>query len=325
MGNWDRSARGAFTLVEVLVVISIIGVLLGLLLPAAMRVREAANQTTCRNNLHNIGIALLTYDDTKGHLPPAYEFDEYFPERLVVGEMQEYEYGEASKWEPMITAPGWGWGAFLLPYIEQSAMADQFNWKKPIEHKYNEHIRKFVCKTYVCPSDRNTGIFLVLSQLNKPIGEFATNSYASCYGTGGSIGELPAKGDGLFYRNSKHKISKIPDGASTTLAIGERGASLCQATWLGAISEATVRSHPTAPIFHAAVEEPSTAVMARTGWYPLNSHYTEVYDFFSPHPATGNFVFADGAVRSISFTTKVAVWKALATRDGGEALGGAEY
>ncbi len=65
--------------------------------------------------------------------------------------------------------------------------------------------------------------------------------------------------------------------------------------------------------------------MARTGWYPLNSHYTEVYDFFSPHVVMGNFLFADGSVKSISTNTKLPVWKALATRDGGEALGGVEF
>lgn len=74
----------------------------------------------------------------------------------------------------------------------------------------------------------------------------------------------------------------------------------------------------------AAVEEPATAVMARTGWYPLNSHYTEVYDFYSPHHGLGLFLFADGSVRSMSVNTKTEVWKAIGTRAKGEAISGSD-
>jgi prepilin-type N-terminal cleavage/methylation domain-containing protein len=317
--------RTGMTLVEVLVVIAIIGVLLGLMLPAAMLVRESANQSTCRNHLRQIGLALHTRNSDVGCLPPAYTFDPRQGERLVVGEMEEYDYSIANDWEPMLTNPGWGWATYLLPYLEQGAVFQEINWNKSIEHFTNREVRKRIIKSYVCPSDVNTGVFTVYNQLHERLGECATNSYAACYGTGGSIGELPDKGDGLFFRNSRFRLEEIPDGASFTLAIGERGAKLCKASWIGSYSQGTVRTDPNAPIFIQAIEEPSTAVMARTGWYPLNSHYTEVYDFFTPHPGPGLFLFADGAVVGIRRDMKLEVWKAIATRAGSEAIGGAEF
>ncbi len=316
--------RRGFSLIELLVVIAIIAILIGLLLPAVQRVREAANQTACRNNLHQMGIALLSYNDKVGHFPPAYLFDETRLDRREIGEEEEYLYAEASTWEPMLTFPGWGWATFLLSHLEQGSLAGQVDLKRAIEHPVNMELRKRLVKSFVCPTDVNVGVFMMKSQLNKPLGEFATNSYAACYGTGGSIGELPAKGDGIFYRNSKTHISQISDGTSNTIAIGERGSILCQAPWIGAVSEGTTRVHPNAPVYVAAVEEPATAVMARTGWYPLNSHYTEVYDFFSPHHGLGLFLFADGSVRSMSVNTKTEVWKAIGTRAKGEAISGSD-
>ena len=315
-----KKQRRGFSLVELLVVIAIIAVLIGLLLPAVQRVRESANQTTCRNNLHQMGLALLSYHDKVGHFPPAYLFDETHPDRLVVGEINEWTYHNASSWEPMLTFPGWGWASYLLPHMELGSLADQIDLKKAVENPINKDLRERVIKWYVCPSDVNTGVFMVKSQLNKPLAQFATNSYAACYGTGGSIGELPAKGDGIFFRNSKTAISEITDGSSTTIAIGERGSILCQASWIGAVSEGTVRVEPTAPVYVRAVEEPATAVMARTGWHQLNGHYSEVYDFFSPHAGLGMFLFADGSVRSMGVNTSLDVWKALGSRAGGEAI-----
>jgi prepilin-type N-terminal cleavage/methylation domain-containing protein len=327
----SRIRRTGFTLVELLVVIAIIAVLIALLLPAAHRVREAAAQTACRNNLRQIGLALHAFHDNTGHLPPAYVFDESRPDRLFMGGENEAAMDDPTipegplEWQPMMTWPGWGWAAHILPNLEQTALRQQAHWNQAVEHWTNADVRTKPVKTYICPSDVNTGTFTVLTQFNMPRGDFATNSYAVCFGTGGLIGERPDKGNGIFYRNSRTRLTEIPDGTATTLAAGERGSVFCQAPWAGAVSEGTLRTHANAPVYIVGIEEPSTMVMARTGTNPLNSDYSEVYDFYSPHMTVGHFLFADASVRTLGPATSLTVWKALGTRAGGETLPGGDY
>src|ERR1700737_1514161 len=105
-----RKTRPGFTLIELLVVIAIIAILIGLLLPAVQKVREAAARLQCTNNLKQIGLGLHNYHDANRSFPPGY---------LASG---PYSDGFTD------TAPGWGWAAFLLPYIEQDNLHRQINF-----------------------------------------------------------------------------------------------------------------------------------------------------------------------------------------------------
>jgi prepilin-type N-terminal cleavage/methylation domain-containing protein len=311
--------RSGFTLVELLVVIAIIAILIGLLLPAVQRVREAAAQTGCRNNLKQIGLALHNYHNTKEHLPPAYQYTERSKIKAspINPSISDRPLPQA-KWPFIFTAPGWGWAAHLLPFVEQDALGRQIHWELPVEASDNDVARTTIVRLFSCPSDNGTGIFTVWSQLNNPLGQAATNSYAACFGTGNGIGEHPETGNGVFYRNSAVKMTDILDGASATLAVGERASELCPAPWAGCMTNATIRTGPNVPVYLAAIEEAPTLVMARAGRHFLNADYSEPYDFYSPHPALGMFLFMDGSVRAMSFTTPLAVWSAIATRAGGE-------
>ncbi|HEV3202893.1 MAG TPA: DUF1559 domain-containing protein, partial [Gemmataceae bacterium] len=107
--------RTAFTLIELLVVIAIIGALIALLLPAVQKVRDAANRAKCVNNLKQIGLGCHHYHESFTSLPPGY--------------LASMPYLDGAT----DTAPGWGWGTFLLPYIEQENLFRSIRLNLPIE------------------------------------------------------------------------------------------------------------------------------------------------------------------------------------------------
>jgi prepilin-type N-terminal cleavage/methylation domain-containing protein/prepilin-type processing-associated H-X9-DG protein len=194
MSVLSRRRPSGFTLIELLVVMAIIAVLIGLLLPAVQKVREAASRTRCANNLKQLGLGLHNYNYTLGVFPPGYR-----AKGLGVG---------------------WGWGAYLLPFVEQRAMYDALGvTSKPFGDGVSlappTALTQTVLSVFVCPSD--TG-----PDLNPLKRNHAKSNYR---GIGGPT--LPANFivdydyGGVLYQNSKVRVADIRDGTSNTLAVGE--------------------------------------------------------------------------------------------------------
>jgi prepilin-type N-terminal cleavage/methylation domain-containing protein len=211
-----RKAAKGFTLVELLVVIAIIAVLIGLLLPAVQRVREAANRLQCQNNLKQLGLGLHNYHGTYERFPPAYQ---------AVG-----------------LNSGPGWGTFILPYIEQEALGQQVPKGSPFwggsravstaADGGQTSLRMFRCPSGAGPI------------LNAGQGDFAVSNYRATCGTLTTT-IYPAEKDlgGVMYQNSRVRITDVIDGTSNTTMVGEgkygvprrvsTGNALSSAIWCG--------------------------------------------------------------------------------------------
>jgi prepilin-type N-terminal cleavage/methylation domain-containing protein len=316
--------RKGFTLVELLVVIAIIAVLIGLLLPAVQRVREASNQTQCQNNLKQIGLALHNYSNTEGCFPAGY-LRAPNPSGAV-GPAPPPVFDRPPPWALEDQTPGWGWAALLLPYLEQDGLARSIDYKLPVESPTNRAARLVPLRVYTCPSDYHTGVFTVNDYYyGNKLADAATNSYVACYGQGGTLGVLPEEGNGIFYRNSRTRVTDVTDGTSNTVAIGERPALFVQAPWAGVMSGGAAAITPDAPVNWNRIDPAPTMALARASWRQLNDPWSEPSDFFSPHPGVVLFVFADGAVHPLKKGLDPDIFGALATRNGGEPISGDSY
>jgi len=221
--------RNAFTLIELLVVIAIIGVLVGLLLPAVQKARAAAARTECQNNLMQIGLALHGYHDAKGGFPPGYSAG------------GPYIDGATD------TSPGWGWAAFILPYLEQDNVYRPLNFNQPVQ---NSPTIQTMLQVFLCPSDLTPqGAFPVPDGFGNTVCLAAPTSYAACCGSDAADTTAPT-GNGVFYRNSRIRIADIRDGTSGTILVGERAWANASGAWAGAIPGGVImrgQSNPCQP------------------------------------------------------------------------------
>jgi prepilin-type N-terminal cleavage/methylation domain-containing protein/prepilin-type processing-associated H-X9-DG protein len=319
--------RGAFTLIELLVVIAIIAILIGLLLPAVQKVREAAARLRCKNNLKQIGLAMHNYHGAMDRFPPGYLATNPGP-------------GFADD-----RGPGWGWGTLLLPYLEQDALYKQIQLAKDIADPVNKAQRMTSLSVFLCPSDPGDLLFTVDSlddaePYQNPLRDSAGNpvqvAHGNYVGVFGQPEVTPDPGyldksdparsidhQGMLYRNSKVRIADVADGTSNTLFVGERSTNLAYATWAGAVTGSQVPAKIPDP-FGFGPEGAPILCLGHTGDdsdvppHTPNSVVAHVDDFWSFHTQGANFLMVDGSVRTINDSINPVVWWALGTRAGGE-------
>lgn len=302
-----QPARTAFTLIELLVVIAVIAILVALLLPAVQQAREAARRTQCINNLKQIGLALQNYHDQHSVLPSGY-VEHFDPNR-----------GE--------TGPGWGWNAMLLPQLDQATIFSTINFNLPIESPANQRARLLQIPLLHCPSDAAmqptwwavTRDF-VSGTAGRRIAQVASSNYVGMYG----LGEPGPSGEGVFFRNSHVCFGDVTDGASQTIAVGERSHRLGEATWVGAITDAMLYPTDDDNIGRYRTETSAGMILghAGEGVGPGNPR-SDVNQFYSLHAGGGagvNFLFLDGHVSFLSSSMDYNTYRALATRSGSETL-----
>jgi prepilin-type processing-associated H-X9-DG protein len=308
---------------------AILGILLALLVPAVQSVRESARRARCQNNLKQIGLAAQAKISADGFLPS--------------GIMLDRTTNPAND-----MMPGWGWGMQLLPMLDQAPLHNSCNLSLYFGHARQHTSIATTVEVYLCPSTDADGRFTFgesspgAGASMPSLGDLAIGHYVA------SAGEMDLKlrtfhrgqpvaltdveaGDGLFHPASRFGPASILDGSSQTLLVGERSRQTSDATWAGVapwhMPLCTGETWPTRSCasavfmvlgrFHPIDDTHPNSTATPPGTPSINRG-VGADGFSSDHPGGCNFVFADGSVRFLKETIAHEVFRALASRAGGE-------
>jgi prepilin-type N-terminal cleavage/methylation domain-containing protein/prepilin-type processing-associated H-X9-DG protein len=292
----------AFTLLELMFVVGIIGILIALLLPAIQSAREQARRAQCSNNLVQLGIAMGNYASTHSVLPPGVVNDK----GPIVNQSVGYHHA---------------WTVQILPFIGQDNVYRRFDLDESIYAPSNETARTVMISTFMCPSSSRgwsaSGSWVA-----------GTISYAGCH----HDVEAPIAADnhGVLYLNSRVRFDDITDGLAQTILLGELKSNEPDILNWASGTRATLRNtgsglnseNPLTLLFasiadlNEADRQVAAARMYAEGAISVNF----VGGFSSWHPQGGNFVFCDGSVRFIKQSVQQRHYQLLGNRADGEMI-----
>jgi prepilin-type N-terminal cleavage/methylation domain-containing protein/prepilin-type processing-associated H-X9-DG protein len=320
----SRPWRPAFTLIELLVVIAIIAILIALLVPAVQKVRESAARAQCQNNLKQLALAVHNYHNQRNTLPP----------------------NKVTSYDP--TGPSWSWLVQILPYIEQTGLYQQTGVVNgvPIDKSLAAIVE--IVPIFQCPTDANVTLITTypsnydMFDTSGPL-TYSPGNYKANVGSnwgGGAPGSALwwntdpqwcvadpnnpnpnntydgcGAGNGVMWDNCPGtayakplNLLAIKDGTSNTIMIGEAASDLdYQNGWQHGDNAIATCAYP--PNHKNAAGQP----------YPPDQWYNQ-YGFTSWHTGGANFAMADGSVQFIGNDVNLAVFRALGTRAGKEAV-----
>jgi prepilin-type processing-associated H-X9-DG protein len=287
------SVRAAATLIELLVVIAIVTLLGGLGLAGVQKIRSAAAQVSCANQLKQIGLALHSFHDARRSFPPG------------TGSEAKDRY------------PYLNWHARILPFLEQDAV-----WREIVE-AFRErpnflyvppHVHRMTeMRHFVCPADGRTRVF------NRP-GVTAATTFL------GSAGTSSFRPNGILFIDSAVRISEVTDGTTHTLLVGERPPSPdgVYGWWYAGWGQGKTGSlDGVIGARETNLREREDDQKCPIGPYAFRagsaSDHCDTFHFWSRHPGGAHFLFADGTVRFVHYGADP-ILPALATRSGGETI-----
>ena len=303
---WKSRVRAAFTLIELLVVIAIIAILIGLLLPAVQKVREAASRMKCQNNMKQLALALHNYENANGALPPS---------RLQIGS----------------TAAGRSWTAVALAYVEQDSVGKQINlnalWNDNTGNPSNLTLAGNTFSVFVCPS--------VPGRKAPPSGPAqgpadygSVNAIRRVFYTSNNIAAPDATASewpGALQKQVAVKFTSITDGTSNTILLGEDAGRPTNWAWvpasgrvqdIGTTKDGWGWADPNAGF---SVDGTNLTTGATGGTAAMNKNNDS--EFYAFHSGGVNVAMCDGSVRFLRESIAPATFAALVTATGGETPG----